>query len=94
MGRSQKLMKILNIGFGNTVALNQIVSIKGAESAPMKRLIQAARNEGKLIDATYGRKTNTVIITKTHTVLSPVRPETILQRINEGTPSSLEETDG
>ena len=74
-------MKLVNIGFGNFVSDIRIVSIILPESAPVKRLIQEARQEGMLIDATYGRKTQSVIITDSdHVVLSALHPEAIAQR--------------
>lgn len=74
-------MKLINIGFGNFVSDIRIVSIILPESAPVKRLVQEARQEGMLIDATYGRKTQSVIITDSdHVVLSALHPEAIAQR--------------
>ncbi|HEY8417512.1 MAG TPA: extracellular matrix/biofilm biosynthesis regulator RemA family protein, partial [Limnochordales bacterium] len=55
--------RLINIGFGNVVAANRIVAIVSPESAPIKRLVQEARDKGTLIDATYGRRTRAVIIT-------------------------------
>jgi len=74
-------MKLINIGFGNLVSDIRIVSIVLPESAPVKRLIQEAREKGMLIDATYGRKTKSVIVTDSeHIILSALPPETIMQR--------------
>ncbi len=74
-------MKLINIGFGNLVSDIRIVSIVLPESAPVKRLIQDAREKGMLIDATYGRKTKSVIVTDSeHIVLSALTPEIIIQR--------------
>ena len=74
-------MKLINIGFGNLVSDIRIVSIVLPESAPVKRLIQEAREKGMLIDATYGRKTKSVIVTDSeHIILSALPPETIVQR--------------
>lgn len=74
-------MKLINIGFGNLVSDIRIVSIVLPESAPVKRLAQEAREKGMLIDATYGRKTKSVIVTDSeHVILSALPPETILQR--------------
>ena len=56
-------VKLINIGFGNIVAANRIVAIVSPESAPIKRLIQEAREQGKLVDATYGRRTRAVVVT-------------------------------
>ncbi|MBQ2889418.1 MAG: DUF370 domain-containing protein [Clostridia bacterium] len=74
-------MKLINIGFGNLVSDIRIVSIVLPESAPVKRLVQEAREKGMLIDATYGRKTKSVIVTDSeHIILSALPPETIMQR--------------
>lgn len=75
-------MKLLNIGFGNSVVLERIISIVSPDSAPVKRMIQDARDRGILIDATYGRKTRAVIVTDSgHIVLSGLQTETITGRI-------------
>ena len=75
-------IRLINIGFGNIVAANRIVSIVSPESAPIKRIIQEARDGGHLIDATYGRRTRAVIITDSdHVILSAVQPETVAQRL-------------
>jgi len=75
-------MKLINIGFGNMVAANRLVAIVSPESAPIKRIIQDARENGSLIDATYGRRTRAVIITDSdHIILSAVQPETVANRI-------------
>lgn len=74
-------MKLLNIGFGNSVVLERIISIVSPDSAPVKRMIQDARDRGILIDATYGRKTRAVIVTDSgHIVLSGLQTETITGR--------------
>ena len=71
-------MKLINIGFGNMVAANRLVAIVSPESAPIKRIIQDAREGGSLIDATYGRRTRAVIVTDSgHIILSAVQPETV-----------------
>ncbi|MFB5067061.1 MAG: extracellular matrix/biofilm regulator RemA [Candidatus Wallacebacter cryptica] len=75
-------IKLINIGFGNIVAANRIVSVVSPESAPIKRIIQEARERGMLIDATYGRRTRAVIITDSdHIILSAVQPETVAHRL-------------
>lgn len=75
-------IKLVNIGFGNIVAANRIVAIVSPESAPIKRIIQEAREKGMLIDATYGRRTRAVIIADSgHVVLSAVQPETVANRL-------------
>jgi regulator of extracellular matrix RemA (YlzA/DUF370 family) len=75
-------IRLINIGFGNIVAANRIVAIVSPESAPIKRIIQEARDRGMLIDATYGRRTRAVIITDSdHIILSAVQPETVSHRL-------------
>lgn len=75
-------IKLVNIGFGNIVAANRIIAIVSPESAPIKRIIQEAREKGCLIDATYGRRTRAVIIVdSSHVVLSAVQPETVANRL-------------
>lgn len=74
--------KIINIGLGNIVLANKIVAVVSPESAPIKRMVQEARDNGQLIDATYGRRTRAVIISDSgHIILSPVQPETIARRL-------------
>jgi len=76
-------MKLINIGFGNIVSANRLIAIVSPESAPIKRIIQEARDRGMLIDATYGRRTRAVIITDSdHIILSAVQPETVANRLN------------
>ncbi|HIT85232.1 MAG TPA: DUF370 domain-containing protein [Candidatus Ornithomonoglobus intestinigallinarum] len=75
-------MKLINIGFGNMVAAERVVAIIGPESAPVKRIIHEAEERGGLINATYGRRTRSVIITDSyHVVLSGIQPETITARL-------------
>ncbi|WP_152656442.1 extracellular matrix/biofilm regulator RemA [Oceanobacillus sp. CFH 90083] len=75
-------LSLINIGFGNVVSANRIISIVSPESAPVKRIITVARENNKLVDATYGRRTRAVIITDSdHVVLSAVQPETVGQRV-------------
>ncbi len=74
-------MKLINIGYGNMVSANRIITIVSPESAPIKRIIQEARDNGVLIDATYGRRTRAVIIMDSgHVVLSSIQPETVANR--------------
>lgn len=76
-------IKLINIGFGNIVAANRIIAIVSPESAPIKRIVQEARDKGILIDATYGRRTRAVVITDSdHVILSAVQPETVAHRLN------------
>lgn len=75
-------VKLLNIGFGNTVLANRVIAIVSPASAPMKRLKEDARQANKLIDATMGRRTRSIIITDSdHVILSGVQAETIAQRL-------------
>lgn len=81
--------KLINIGFGNIVSASRIVAIVSPESAPIKRIIQEARDSGRLIDATYGRRTRGVVIMDSdHVVLSAVQPETVAHRILGGSDDS------
>ena len=75
-------IKLINIGFGNIVAANLVISIISPESAPIKRIIQEARDKGMLIDATYGRRTRAVVVADSgHIILSAVQPETVANRL-------------
>ncbi|HAN10472.1 MAG TPA: hypothetical protein DCP90_07650 [Clostridiales bacterium] len=75
-------MSVINIGFGNVVHTKRIITIVSPESAPIKRIIQDAKESGKLIDATYGRKTRAVIVTDSdHVILSSVQVDTIASRL-------------
>ncbi|MBC8609566.1 extracellular matrix/biofilm regulator RemA [Massiliimalia timonensis] len=77
-------MKLINIGFGNMVSANRLIAIVSPESAPIKRIIQEARDKGLLIDATYGRRTRAVIMMDSdHVVLSAIQPETVANRLDE-----------
>jgi extracellular matrix regulatory protein A len=74
-------IKLINIGFGNIVSANRVISIVSPESAPIKRIISDARERGQLVDATYGRRTRAVIITDSgHVILSAIQPETVANR--------------
>lgn len=76
--------KLINIGFGNIASANRIISVVSPDSAPIRRMIQEAREKSLLIDATYGRKTRAVIITDSkHIILTPVQPETIANRFSQ-----------
>lgn len=87
-------MKFINIGFGNIVSAHRLIAIVSPESAPIKRIIQDARDGGKLIDATYGRRTRAVIIMDSeHVILSAVQPETVASRLDkEVSDDDIEET--
>ncbi len=77
-------IKLINIGFGNIVSANRLVAIVSPESAPIKRIIQEARDRGMLIDATYGRRTRAVLIMDSgHIILSAVQPETVAGRLDK-----------
>lgn len=77
-------MKLINIGFGNFVSSRRVVAIVSPESAPIKRIVQEARNKGVLIDATYGRRTRAVIITDSdHVILSAILPDTVAGRLGD-----------
>ena len=77
-------MKLINIGFGNMVAENRMVAIVSPESAPIKRIVQEAKERGNLIDATHGRRTRAVIITDSdHVILTYLQSETVANRIEE-----------
>lgn len=77
-------MKLINIGFGNMVSASRLVAIVSPESAPIKRIIQDAKDRGTLIDATYGRRTRAVLVTDSdHVILSAVQPETVAIRLND-----------
>lgn len=75
-------VKLVNIGFGNTVVAERVVAVVTPNSSPMKRLREEARKNGRLVDATCGRKTRAIIVTDSnHIVLSAVQAETIAQRL-------------
>lgn len=77
-------MKLINIGFGNMVSASRVIAIISPESAPVKRIIQEARENRVLVDATYGRRTRAVIITDSdHVILSSLQPETVANRLND-----------
>ena len=77
-------MKLINIGFGNMVSSDRLLSVVSPDSAPIKRIIQEARERGMLIDATYGRRTRAVLIMDSdHVILSAILPETIASRLYE-----------
>ena len=75
-------LRLVNIGFGNIVSADRLIAIVSPESAPIKRIVQEARDKGALIDATYGRRTRAVIIMDSdHVILSAVQPETVANRL-------------
>ncbi|MBR7112690.1 MAG: DUF370 domain-containing protein [Clostridia bacterium] len=87
-------MKFINIGFGNMVAANRMVALVSPDSAPVKRLIQDAKDEGRTIDVTCGRRTRAVIITDSeHVILSAIQAETIANRLEDESVGDDEEAE-
>lgn len=85
-------MKLINIGFGNMVSASRLIAIVSPESAPIKRMVQEARDRGSLVDATYGRRTRAVLITDSdHIILSALQPETVAGRFNGREEAAAEE---
>ena len=86
-------MKLINIGFGNMISAGRLIAIVSPESAPIKRMVQEARDRGVLIDATYGRRTKAVLIMDNdHLVLSALQPETVASRLSGEKDDAQEET--
>ena len=78
-------MQLINIGFGNIVCADRIIAIVSPESAPVKRLVQDAKDSKTAIDATYGRRTRAVLIMDSgHTILAAIQPETMASRLEKG----------
>ena len=76
-------MKLVNIGYGNMLAVERLIAVVSPEAAPIRRMIQDARDTGRVIDATCGHKTRAVVITDSeHVILSPLLPETVAARID------------
>lgn len=85
--REGKIMKLINIGYGNIIASGRLIAIVSPESAPIKRMVQEARDRAMLIDATCGRRTRAVVIMDSdHVVLSALLPETISNRLAQEQP--------
>lgn len=85
-------MKLINIGFGSVVAANRLIAVVAPESAPIKRVIQEARERGMLIDASYGRKTKAVLLMDTdHVILSAIPTESIYARWMDKQEEKIEE---
>ena len=85
-------MKLINIGFGNMIAAGRLVAIVSPDSAPIKRMVQEARDRGTLIDATYGRRTRSVLIMDNdHLVLSALQPDTVASRLESREAPEAEE---
>ena len=82
--KGDELMQLINIGFGNIVSANRIISIVNPDSAPIKRLVQEAKDSKMAVDATSGRRTRAVIIMDSgHIILSAVQPETVAARLDK-----------
>ncbi len=89
-----KVLKLVNIGFGNMINAKRLISIVSPESAPIKRVIREAEDKKVLINATYGRRTRAVIIMDSgHVILSALQPETVANRLAERDENE-EESDG
>ena len=85
-------IKLINIGFGNIVSANRVITIVSPESAPIKRLIQESKDKGTAVDATCGRRTRAVLIMDSgHVILSAIQPETIASRLDNKRLEDLEE---
>ena len=85
-------MKLINIGFGNMISAGRLVAIVSPDSAPIKRMVQEARDRGTLIDATYGRRTRSVLIMDNdHLVLSALQPDTVASRLKSREAPEAEE---
>ena len=85
-------MKFINVGFGNLVAADRVVALASPDSAPVKRLVQDARDSARVIDVTCGRRTRAVIVTDSeHVILSAIQPETIAARLDNAEAGADEE---
>ena len=85
-------MKLINIGFGNMISAGRLVAIVSPDSAPIKRMVQEARDRGTLIDATYGRRTRSgLIMDNDHLVLSALQPDTVASRLESREAPEAEE---
>ena len=87
-------MKFINVGFGNMVSVGRIVAIAGPESAPIKRLVQDAKDDGRAIDVSSGRRTKAVIITDSdHVILSAIQAESLIARLDADTADDAAEAE-
>ena len=87
-------MRLINIGFGNMVNAGRLIAMVAPDSAPIKRIVQEAKDKGVLIDATYGRKTKAVLIMDSdHVILSALQPESVAGRLEGAQPAKEEEED-
>jgi extracellular matrix regulatory protein A len=83
--RSAGLLRMLNVGYGNLVAAARVIAIVSPQSSPMRRLREEAGSRGKLVDATQGRRTRSILVTDSdHVILSAINPETIAARLEQG----------
>ena len=77
-------MKLVNVGYGNMASVARLIAIVSPDAAPVRRMIQDARDGGRVIDATCGHKTRAVLVMDSeHVILSPLLPETVAARIDE-----------
>lgn len=87
-------MKFINVGFGNMIAADRVVALVSPDSAPVKRLITEAREAGRIIDVTCGRRTRAVIVTDSdHVILSATQPETISNRLSDDDDDEMDDAD-
>lgn len=87
-------MKLVNIGFGNMVSVAHLIAVVSPDTAPVRRLVQDARDAGRVIDATHGRRTRAVIVMDSdHVVLSPIQPETVAGRMEGKLAKGTDEED-
>ena len=87
-------MQLVNIGFGNIVSADKIVAIVSPESAPIKRMVQEAKDAKTAVDATYGRRTRAVLIMESgHIILSAVQPETVAGRVDKDITTTQTQTE-
>lgn len=85
-------MRLINIGFGNMVSAERLVAVVSPDSAPIKRIVKEAREQGRLIDASYGRSTRAVLIMDSdHVILSALQPETVANRAGSPSEGKMEE---
>lgn len=85
-------MRLINIGFGNMVSAERLVAVVSPDSAPIKRIIKEAREQGRLIDASYGRSTRAVLLMDSdHVILSALQPETVANRAGSPSDEKTEE---
>ena len=89
-------MKFINVGFGNMVSADRVVALASPDSAPIKRLVQDAKDSGRVIDVSCGRKTRAVLVLDSdHVILSALQPETVAARLTaDSTADDTDDTDG